>query len=116
MRQKSVFEDVMEEDYKSWSIIYTDYSKIGQGVGITEVFNEAVKKTSLPMKATIGNAEARAIQQAIGMMRENAVTQCVICTDLLSAIEMLQNFQVRNELTEYRSLSVKLSKAESCLN
>ena len=108
---RAVFEEVIEEDYRDWSIIYTDGSKMDQGVGAAAVFNGTVRKASLPRIATIGTAEVKAIQLAIGMVRENAVTQCVICTDSLSAIEMLQNVQGGNELTdrvqEYLSETIK---------
>ena len=80
---------------------------MNQGAGAAALFNEAVGKASLLRIFAIGTVDVKALQLAIRIVRKNAVIQFVICTDSLSAIELLQKLQGRIELTDivHESLS-----------
>ena len=97
---KSLFNEILSE-YKNcgWDFLFTDGSKTTKHVGfaITDGSGSTQKMGILPHEATIFEAEAIAINEALKLC-ENSSRKHIICTDSRSVFDAAFNQNNKNEL------------------
>lgn len=87
---KNIFEEIIQR-YSNATIIYTDGSKMDQGVGSAFVAENKTHSWRLDYRASIYTAELYAIWQAMLYSNMNKRRTFVICSDSLSAISAIEN-------------------------
>lgn len=96
--QQQHFNDYINKHHVGARIFYTDGSKYGNETAFAFVccnlnINE---KFRLPQQASIFTAEAYALYKCLLYIKEHRVNQSVICSDSLSVITSLENFDIFN--------------------
>lgn len=85
----STYRNLLSEEmmkYEGWHTIYTDGSKVENGVGASFVHNNETYMWSLDINCSVYTAEVYAIWQALLFISFSPLKKCLICTDSLSAL------------------------------
>ena len=90
---RGAFRQLINEKYSECQVIYTDGSKSDTGVGAAVVTTGLKRSASLPITASIYTAELKAIQIALQMIEESEMGNFLICSDSMSALQGIGNFQ-----------------------
>ena len=94
---KSVFNSIIGNS-SSARFIYTDGSKTDEGVSAAVAAGEVEIAVRLPNHSTIFTAEAFAILTALKFIESNNIKHCVICSDSLSCLLAINNYNTKNPI------------------
>ena len=87
-------------DYQHCTRLYTDGSKMGDGVASAVVWQKSCKSVRLPGNASIFRAELYAISLALNIIRRCRDTYFIIFSDSMSSLQALSGFKL--EIDWYR--------------
>ncbi|KAL4143738.1 hypothetical protein QTP88_006032 [Uroleucon formosanum] len=79
------------DEYKNFQIIFTDASKVDNGVGISIILENQNLTFKLPNECSIFSAEALVILKAIEIVNTSAHTNFLILSDSLIALNSIKN-------------------------
>ena len=86
------------EQYREYTPIYIDGSKIDEKVGAASAWEYGTIKTRLPDGCSIFSAEAVALLNALKIINCSQMKKFIIFTDSLSCLESIQNEDFNNSL------------------
>lgn len=86
--------------FEEYHKLYTDGSKLDQGVGCSFFDESQTYSWSLPNSASIYTAELYAIWQALRYTEMNTWNDTIICSDSLSALQGLSNINTDDPLIQ----------------
>jgi ribonuclease HI len=98
------------EDYKEYTIFFTDESKTDEGVGSSVIYKENKIMIKIPNSCTISSAEAIAISHLLDIIKQNKITKSIILSDSLSTITNVQNYLQPNDIS--RKIQNQISSLE----
>lgn len=84
--------------FHDFSKIYTDGSKMENGVGAAVVVQDHVSMLRLPNFCSIYTAEAMAISFALDLIKTKCIHKAVILSDSLSTLRSIENISNPNEI------------------
>lgn len=100
------FRDMIHNNYRNFTQLYTDGSKTENGVGAAVVGPHQTRRASLPPQASIFTAELHAIELALNLIANMDGQLFVVMTDSLSTIQSLQDKNTKSPIS--RKLQHKL--------
>ena len=86
-------------EFHDFTKIYTDGSKMENGVGAAVVVQDHVSMLRLPNFCSIYTAEAMAISFALDLIKTNGIHKAVILSDSLSTLRSIENTSNPNEIS-----------------
>lgn len=86
------------EDYKDYSMFFTDGSKTDNGIGASVIYNENKTMIKIPSSCTIFSAEATAISHSLDIIKQNKITKSIILSDSLSTLTSIKNYHQPNDI------------------
>ncbi|XP_024080368.1 uncharacterized protein LOC106671035 [Cimex lectularius] len=90
----------LKEEYSEGTFIYTDGSRVSEGVGSAVCWEKYAKTIPLPKAASIFTAELTAISSALSETEHIGCNQYVICTDSLSVVLAIRNIFTMDPLIQ----------------
>ncbi|XP_014257241.1 uncharacterized protein LOC106671018 [Cimex lectularius] len=90
----------LKEEYSEGTFIYTDGSRVSEGVGSAVRWEKHTKTIPLPKAASIFTAELTSISSALSETEQIGCNQYVICTDSLSAVLAIRNIFTMDPLIQ----------------
>jgi len=87
-------------DYSHFTRLYTDGSKMGDGVASAVVSKKSCKTVWLPSNASIFRAELYAISQALNIIRRCRDKDFIIFSDSMSSLQALSGFKLEIDLVQ----------------
>jgi ribonuclease HI len=88
------------EDYKEYTIFFTDGSKTDEGVGASVIYKENKIMIIIPNLCTISSAEAIVISHSLDIIKQNKITKSIILNDSLSTLTNIQNYLQPNDISK----------------
>jgi ribonuclease HI len=98
------------EDYKEYTIFFTDGSKTDKRVGASVIYKENKIMIKIPNSCTISSAEAIAISHSLDIIKQNKITKSIILSDSLSTLTNIQNYLQPNDIS--RKIQNQISSLE----
>jgi len=87
-------------DYNHFTRLYTDLSKMGDGVASAVVWQKSCKTVRLPGNASIFRAELYAISLALNIIRRYRDKDFIIFSDSISSLQALSGFKLEIDLVQ----------------
>ena len=98
------------EDYKEYTMFFTDGSKTEERVGASVIYNENKIMIKIPDSCSIFSAEAIAISHFLDIIKQKKITKSIILSDSLSTLTNIQNFHQPNDII--RKIQNQISSLE----